>query len=62
MTTLQDIKTYLIIYSDGEKEYSTEIKALSKDEAILRFDPWEEFEVAQVTKVVTMQEDLEFVK
>jgi len=62
MTTLQDIKTYLIIYSDGEKEYSTKIQALSKDEAILRFDPWEEFEIAQVTKVVTMQEDLEFVK
>ena len=62
MTTTQDIKNYLVIYSDGENEYSTKIQALSKDEAILRFDPWEEFEIVQVTKIVTLQEDLEFIK
>jgi len=62
MTTLQDIKNYLVIYSDGENEYSTKIKAVSKEDAYLKFDPWEEFEIVQVTKIVTLQEDLNFIK
>ena len=54
--------TYLIIYSDGEKEYSAIQKAYSKNNAVTRFDPWENFEIVQVTKIPSMKEDLEFLK
>jgi hypothetical protein len=61
MTTLKEL-TYLIIYSDGENEYSATQKGYTKSNAVRRFDPWEEFEIVQVTKIPSMQEDLEFVK
>ena len=61
MTELKELN-YLIIYSDGENEYSATQKGYTKSNAVRRFDPWEEFEIVQVTKIPSMKEDLEFVK
>lgn len=55
-------QNYLIIYSDGDDEYSATQKGYSKSNAVARFDPWESVEIVQVTKIPSMQEDLEFVK
>ena len=54
--------TYLIIYSDGEKEYSATQKGYTKSHAVRCFDPWESVEIVQVTKIPSMKEDLEFLK
>jgi hypothetical protein len=55
-------QNYLIIYSDGDDEYSATQKGYSKSNAVARFDPWESVEIVQVTKIPSMQDDLEFVK
>jgi len=54
--------TYLIIYSDGEKEYSATQKGYTESNAVRRFDPWESVEIVQVTKIPSIKEDLEFLK
>ena len=54
--------TFLIIYSDGEKEYSATQKGYTKSNAVRRFDPWESVEIVQVTKIPSVKEDLEFLK
>lgn len=53
---------YLIIYSDGESEYSATQKGYSKSNAVARFDPWESVEIVQVTKIPSVKEDLDFLK
>lgn len=60
-TELKEL-TYLIIYSDGENEYSATQKGYSKSNAVRRFDPWESVEIVQVTKIPSIKEDLEFLK
>ena len=54
--------TFLIIYSDGENEYSATQKGYTKSNAVRRFDPWESVEIVQVTKIPSIKEDLEFLK
>jgi len=60
-TELKEL-TYLIIYSDGEKEYSATQKGYTKSNAVRRFDPWESVEIVQVTKIPSVKEDLKFLK
>jgi hypothetical protein len=60
-TKLKELN-YLIIYSDGESEYSATQKAYSKSNAVTRFDPYESYEIVQVTKIPSIKEDLEFLK
>ena len=60
-TELKELN-FLIIYSDGENEYSATQKGYTKSNAVRRFDPWESVEIVQVTKIPSMKEDLEFLK
>ena len=60
-TELKEL-TYLIIYSDGEKEYSATQKGYTKSNAVTRFDPCESYEIVQVTKIPSVKEDLKFLK